>query len=218
MARNKYPEETINLILDVALKLFLEKGYEKTTIQDIVDNLGGLTKGALYYHFKSKDELLIGVSERVFKTQNPSELYDLAKSSDINANQRLGRFFDAVIDDTAENTLRRIYPDLKSTPQMIVQMLLSTIDSPGSRLIEDIISQGVEEGTVKTAYPKQMSEMVMILMNMWVNPYVWPADEKTLNAKIEFISEILSLYGFGKLSDIVSAETMSNIMSMAKKK
>ena len=38
MARNKYPEKTVTLILDTAQKLFLEKGYEHTTIQDIIDN------------------------------------------------------------------------------------------------------------------------------------------------------------------------------------
>ena len=53
MARNKHPEETVNLILDVALALFFEKGYDNTSIQDIIDGLGGLTKGAVYHHFKS---------------------------------------------------------------------------------------------------------------------------------------------------------------------
>lgn len=43
MARNKHPEQTANLILDVAFRLFMEKGYEHTSIQDIIDNLGGLT-------------------------------------------------------------------------------------------------------------------------------------------------------------------------------
>lgn len=46
MARNKNPEETVNLILDVAYRLFMEKGYEYTSIQDIIDHLGGgLAKG-----------------------------------------------------------------------------------------------------------------------------------------------------------------------------
>ena len=57
MARNKYPELTVEKILEVSQRLFLEKGYEQTTIQDIVDNLGGLTKGAVYHHFKSKRRL-----------------------------------------------------------------------------------------------------------------------------------------------------------------
>ena len=36
MARNKHPEETVNLILDVSFRLFMEKGYEHTSIQDII--------------------------------------------------------------------------------------------------------------------------------------------------------------------------------------
>ena len=48
MPRNKYPEETVQKILDVSMKLFLEKGYEETTILDIVGELGGLTRGAFY--------------------------------------------------------------------------------------------------------------------------------------------------------------------------
>ena len=47
MPRNKHPEETVDRILNVALALFLEKGYEATTIQDIIDHLGGLSKGAI---------------------------------------------------------------------------------------------------------------------------------------------------------------------------
>ncbi len=43
MARNKHPEETVNLILDKAFDLFMEKGYEHTSIQDLLNNLGGLS-------------------------------------------------------------------------------------------------------------------------------------------------------------------------------
>ena len=62
MARNKYPEVTVEKILDVSQRLFLEKGYDATTIQDIVDDLGGLTKGALYHHFRSKEEIMVALS------------------------------------------------------------------------------------------------------------------------------------------------------------
>ena len=44
-------------ILDVALELFSEHGFEGTTLQQIADRLG-LTKAALYYHFRSKDDLV----------------------------------------------------------------------------------------------------------------------------------------------------------------
>ena len=64
MARNKYPELTVEKILDVAQKLFLEQGYEQTTIQDIVNNLGGMTKGAVYHHFKSKEEIINALADK----------------------------------------------------------------------------------------------------------------------------------------------------------
>ena len=70
MARNKYPEVTVEKILDVAQRLFLEKGYDNTTIQDIVDGLGGLTKGAIYHHFKSKEEIIEALWEKLFFDNN----------------------------------------------------------------------------------------------------------------------------------------------------
>ena len=73
MARNKYPEITVEKILDAAQRLFLEKGYDNTTIQDIVDELGGLTKGAVYHHFKSKEEIMDAVGDRMFRENNPFE-------------------------------------------------------------------------------------------------------------------------------------------------
>ena len=58
MARNKYPEITVEKILEVSQRLFMEKGYDNTTIQDIVNELGGLTKGAIYHHSNRKRKLL----------------------------------------------------------------------------------------------------------------------------------------------------------------
>lgn len=73
MARNKYPEVTVEKILEVAKRLFMEKGYEETTIQDIVEGLGGLTKGAIYHHFKSKEDIMDAVSDQMFFENNPFE-------------------------------------------------------------------------------------------------------------------------------------------------
>ncbi len=64
MGRNKYPEETVAKILDAALELFCVQGYEGTSIQDIVDRLDGMTKGAVYHHFKSKEEIFNAAFDR----------------------------------------------------------------------------------------------------------------------------------------------------------
>ena len=49
-------------IIDVALELFAAQGYEKTSLREIADRLG-VTKAALYYHFKTKDDIVHGIVE-----------------------------------------------------------------------------------------------------------------------------------------------------------
>ena len=55
--REQQREQTLKEILEVSEKLFREKGYENTSIQNIADSCG-LSKGALYHHFKSPEEVL----------------------------------------------------------------------------------------------------------------------------------------------------------------
>ena len=52
--------DTRTRIQEVAFELFAEQGYEKTSLREIADRLG-VTKAALYYHFKSKDELVTSI-------------------------------------------------------------------------------------------------------------------------------------------------------------
>ena len=87
MARNKYPEITVEKILEVSQRLFLTKGYDNTTIQDIVDELGGLTRGAIYHHFKSKEEIMDALTDKMFRENNP---FDTVKSQkDLNGLQKM---------------------------------------------------------------------------------------------------------------------------------
>ena len=51
------PADTRSRILDAALDVFSEHGFEGSTLQQIADRLG-FTKAALYYHFRSKDDIL----------------------------------------------------------------------------------------------------------------------------------------------------------------
>jgi AcrR family transcriptional regulator len=54
------PSDTRQRILDVALTLFTEQGYDGTSLREIAEKLG-VTKAALYYHFESKDDILLAL-------------------------------------------------------------------------------------------------------------------------------------------------------------
>ncbi|MFB6888676.1 TetR/AcrR family transcriptional regulator [Kitasatospora sp. NPDC056327] len=49
-------------IVAIALELFSEQGYERTSLREIADRLG-VTKAALYYHFKTKEDIVLGIVE-----------------------------------------------------------------------------------------------------------------------------------------------------------
>ncbi|HMK98534.1 MAG TPA: helix-turn-helix domain-containing protein [Acidimicrobiales bacterium] len=57
-------KSTRERILDVATDLFIEKGYDKTSLREIADRLG-FTKAALYYHFPSKEDILGALHQRL---------------------------------------------------------------------------------------------------------------------------------------------------------
>jgi AcrR family transcriptional regulator len=69
--------DTRERIKQVAIELFTEQGYEQTSLREIAERLG-VTKAALYYHFKSKEEIVSAfVEERVAATE---ELVEWARS------------------------------------------------------------------------------------------------------------------------------------------
>jgi AcrR family transcriptional regulator len=103
MARNKYPEVTVEKILDVSKRLFIEKGFDNTTIQDIVDELGGLTKGAIYHHFKSKEEIMKALGDKMFFDNNPFDA--VRQRSELNGLQKIREMLSLNQADTQRNQL-----------------------------------------------------------------------------------------------------------------
>jgi AcrR family transcriptional regulator len=61
--------ETRERILDVALELFTEHGYDKTSLRDIAEQLG-ITKAALYYYFERKEDILLELHLRLHALSN----------------------------------------------------------------------------------------------------------------------------------------------------
>ncbi|GGZ99395.1 TetR family transcriptional regulator [Streptomyces bluensis] len=68
--------DTRRRIQDVALELFAEQGYEKTSLREIAERLA-VTKAALYYHFKTKEDILVSLFQDM--TRPMDELIDWAK-------------------------------------------------------------------------------------------------------------------------------------------
>lgn len=205
MARNKYPEVTAEKILDVSQRLFLEKGYDNTTIQEIVDELGGLSKGAIYHHFKSKEEIMDALGDRMFFHNNPFE--KVRARTDLNGLQKMRM---AVMlnqsDEKQIELTKQAIPMLKN-PHVLARMI-----ETNRRCLcpywEALIEEGIQDGSIQTQYKKELAEF-LVLMDIWLIPSIFPAAPEELQNRIHCIGEMLQKMGLPLLNEEIDEKIAS---------
>nr|WP_296458775.1 TetR/AcrR family transcriptional regulator [uncultured Acetatifactor sp.] len=209
MARNKHPEETVQLILDVAFRLFMEKGYERTSIQDIIDRLGGLSKGAIYHHFKSKDDILMAVTDRM-TAQSNQMLADIRDCGNLSGREKLKRIFKESISRPVQNDIFTVAPNFHDNPKLLFSLLHDTIDEVAPNYILPIIRQGIADGTIETEYPEQLAELILLAANVWMNPMIFDSSVEESCRKFMVFGQMLQ--GFGL--DIVDDEILERLREL----
>ena len=198
MARNKYPEITVEKILEAAQRLFLEKGYEHTTIQDIVDELGGLTKGAVYHHFKSKEDIICALSDKLFAENNPFAAVKQRK--DLNALQKMREAVKLNQQNTQEKQLNIEALPLLKNPRILVEMIQSNHHQL-TPLWRDLLEEGIADGSIQTEFPKEIAELIPLLGDVWLYPNLFPATEEELVHRFFFFKEMLEKMGAPIIDD-----------------
>lgn len=209
MARNKHPEETIQLILDVAFRLFMEQGYEHTSIQDIIDHLGGLSKGAIYHHFKSKEDILIAVTDRMTAESNQM-LASIRDRMDLCGKDKLKMIFKESIRRPVQNDIFMVAPDFHNNPKLLFGLLHETIEEAAPDYILPIIRQGISDGSIQTDYPEQLAELILLAANVWMNPMIFDSSEEESYRKFMVFGQMLR--GFGL--DIVDQEILERLREL----
>ncbi len=197
MARNKYPEETVNKILDVSMQLFLEKGYEHTSIQDIVNHLGGLSKGAIYHHFKSKEDILDGVMNKLYQN-NDNELDHLRlleKDSSMTGLQKLQALFTTALESPRQDDMFQMAPDFLKNPQMLAMQIEGIYTESVPHFVQPIIEEGIADGSIKTDYPKELAEMILLLINICLIPLVHDEDPSSVTNRFALFQEMMGKMG-----------------------
>ncbi|WEV58795.1 TetR/AcrR family transcriptional regulator [Bifidobacterium sp. ESL0728] len=188
MARNAHPEVTRRRILDAAQKLFAAKGYENTSIQDILDELGDLSKGAIYHHFKSKLDILEAISDEDNKKSYAQ--YDaLLQRKDLNGLQKIRELFLGTMTDPEHVERLKGALSTANDPQNLAEsigMWTHTLPSGLRRLIDC----GVVDGSIITDYPQEAAELLTLLMNMWFMPNFYPGTRSELRHRAQCLATI----------------------------
>jgi len=136
-------------ILEAALKIFIKKGYDKTTMDDIVV-LSGLSKGALYHYYKSKKDLFLDLIDH-WEVYTFKNFYQ--KSSKYNSASNTIRLFGQNVLKTLKDkkiaylaeveflSLSNHDLDIKHRSQLLYDKLLN--------LFEKVVAKGIKQGEFK---------------------------------------------------------------------
>ncbi len=193
MARNKYPEQTKEMILETSKNLFLKNGYDNTSIQDILDNLKGLSKGAIYHHFKSKEAIFEAISIKEAE-KNKLEFLKIKNNKNLNGADKLKEIIKFNISSENTKNIIKLCPNFLENPKFLAEQLKQMYEIFIPNFIFPIIEEGVEDGSIKTDKPYELSESIMLLINIWINPLIFGNDIEKLNNKLEIINEFLEKY------------------------
>ncbi len=157
----KAPEVRRNEILDKAQELFYAKGYEQTSIRDIIDGVG-IAKGTFYHYFSSKIELLDELVERMI-VHIVQLVEPIVEDADLNALEKFHLYFSTIGSWKIENKdflidlMQVFYNDDNVLFRHKLKAAALSITTPS---LSKIIRQGVKEGCFQTRYPDEVSSVL----------------------------------------------------------
>ena len=193
MAKTK--EERRNEIIETAGKLFEEKGYAQTQVQDIVNEIR-VAKGLFYYYFKSKDEVMEELADRYADAiiDAVNKLID----KDISTFDKINRIFQIFIDSAEKKS--GIFMGILNVKNGIThERIFFNVGKKMVPLVTELILSGNDNGECNCSDPKFITEfLVSGLFNILnqISP-----DEKIdyLKEKLPTIKTmILKLYNFAE--------------------
>lgn len=157
--------ETRNQIIDAAIKRFCEYGVTKTSLADIAD-AAGVTRGAIYWHFKNKTDLL---NEILAQTESGLEDLELEYQSKypfdpLSVMRSMIKYiFEATVKDSRRRALTEIiFHKCESVGEMAtLQMMQQTLYLECYEKIEDVLRQCINTGQLSASLDTRRSAVII---------------------------------------------------------
>ncbi len=204
----KEAEERRNEILDAAEKLFSFKGYDKTTVIDILEEVG-IAKGTFYYHFKSKEDVMDAIIARIIE-HDVQTAKRISLDPELTPVQKICRILTAQqpkSGDSKEKMIEQLHcpNNAEMHQKSIVQSILAL-----SPILAEVVRQGIGENLFETGYPQETIEILIASGQIQYDPAVfqWTPEEQEKKIKA-FISSAEILLGAEK----GSFECMDDILT-----
>lgn len=157
----KEANERKNEILDAAAALFLEKGFDYTSTNDILDAVG-IAKGTLYHYFKSKEAIMDAIIERQSERMLTAARH-VAENHGIPIKERMLRVILALKLEETEGTGGKDMIEHLHKPQnaLMYQKSKQIIIKEVPPILTIVVQDGIEKGLFDTPYPLECMELAV---------------------------------------------------------
>lgn len=194
MSQKKDPAIRKNEIIQASEELFLAQGYEATTVEHILQRTG-LSKGGFYHHFKSKDDVLMVILDRI--TDETIQIaQEIADKQGISAPEKFALFFRQQMElkMPKANMIRAFYEERDQNPQFHKHNAM--IWNKYVPVITQIVRQGINEGSMTVKYPEETVQLLFGAIASLYDLYHFGTDDVNMTDEmrryIEALEEIFS--------------------------
>jgi TetR/AcrR family transcriptional regulator, transcriptional repressor for nem operon len=152
-------------ILDATQRLILSNGYERLTVQHILEELQ-ISKGAFYHYFDSKPAVVEALTERLVDDAERA-LARIAKEPQLGVTEKLQRFFGEIIQwkSARQNLMVAMLPVWYAPDNLAFRLLVDSATAKRlAPLLSLIVRQGVDEHHFATAYPEQAGAIIVAVV------------------------------------------------------
>lgn len=158
----KEPEVRKNEILDAAEELFAVKGFDGTSTNDILEKTG-IARGTLYYHFKSKEDILDGVINRMID-QMTEKASKIVNDKKIPVLERLTA---AILAFNSNTELGYEVMEQMHKPQnaLMHQKMQTRLLNGIVPILKNLLDEEGGQGTFHTEYGTEAIEMIILYAN-----------------------------------------------------
>lgn len=201
----KEAEERKNEILDIAEQLFVAKGFDNTSTNDILNEIG-IARGTLYYHFKSKEDILNAMIDRM-SNQLVEKSKEIVNQKNMSVEQRLTMMISA-LNVNSGNLGHEIFEQVhKPQNALMHQKMQEQVLAEIKPLITSLIEECIMQGICQTDYPSEVAEMALLYYNT-VFDHLMKLNEETKQRKIAAFAynlERLLKMEQGSIQDTITA-------------
>lgn len=194
----KQDTQTKEKIIKKTINLFLKKGYDKTTIQDIIDEVG-VSKGAFYHYFKSKEDILETISDEYVK-KSIKIIDEVLNDENLSAIQKLNKAIKTTQLHKKSNKERVVVRSSfeKENNLKLEKKIFNKIKKEIIPRYIKIIKQGVQENTFNVTQIEECAEFLFyttISMKNSIEEILKSNNEnnkKLIENRLEFYEEVFT--------------------------